>query len=78
MYEFLPSTRFLCEKVGKSGTAENEREKKQKSGNFPQKAEEVATLTTTITKHTEDENKHKHKDKRRNIKEYDEVERKTG
>ena len=34
-------------------------------------------LTTNITKHTEDENKHKHKDKRGNIKEYDEVERKT-
>ena len=37
MYELLPSTRFLCEKAEKSGTAENERNKSQK-------AEEVATL----------------------------------
>ena len=37
VYEFLPSTRFLCEKAEKSGTAENERKKSKK-------AEEVAIL----------------------------------
>ena len=30
MYEFLPSTRFLCGKAEKSGTAENERNKAKK------------------------------------------------
>ena len=40
VYEFLPSTRFLCGKAGKSGTAKNERKKSKK-------AEEVATLSST-------------------------------
>lgn len=40
MYAFLSSIKFLYEKAEKSGRAE----KKQKSGNFPQKAEEMATL----------------------------------
>ena len=39
-YEFLPSTRFLCGKAGKIGTAENERKKSKK-------AEEVATLSVS-------------------------------
>ena len=37
VYEFLPSTRFLCEKA-------EQREKSKKTETFRKKAEEVATL----------------------------------
>ena len=37
VYEFLPSTRFLCGKAEKSGTAENERKKSKKAETFRKK-----------------------------------------